>query len=792
MKLRGRSLLPDTYADNMSLQVFHSGGPGWQPSVELCLGGERSITPAVMLTVQRYSAIGGIRIERVANGPGIGYMDAPTTDSLRWKAPGDTNYGATIDIAVGETMTLPSEDGDKSIQVTRVLDNDLSSTEIVCLVDTCNNICGGPNFVSEDANGNTYSLAALYNGGSAAVTLTQLDATGCSVFFEAPVSDAVQIVADEFTVPIGASWITTWSAGDIVIAAGAWYGLWIKRAFTATISAQIPAAIELTYTSGAVTGLRCDLRGLTRRGQASHEALLLFVGVDAQPDYEAAPADSGATLADLTYDIIPAEEHTYYWEILDRNPFGLIAVSQGAEPYYVAADGTGAPAPPADPSQVFLLAQEDGTILVSAEYTSSQDSTSNRANRWLVYETFDGTAPNPAVDTPVEYLLAVGLPMEHVTAAQIDDTPYKVIVHTARYDSDAVLEAESLDDTVHTATATYAWFPTRRPDVTVGRGQGQKVAFVEPDETVVIDAGTNTRWIITASNTQLWYGDTLVYVLTDTELRTTFAFQTGTVSGAAASSVEVSGGKIYFSAAGVRQVEIDPAGTISIERVANGDNEAAVATIPGAPTLTTRCTYTQSNAYAYGGTYSALMAADGTAGISFQRRMITTSLASFKLGAKYTLSAWVYIPAGCTVSYARIQLYLNGVLYQTATVTTKGSWIFTTITATAPAESTSSNWHLILTVSGDSSNLDNKVYWDNISLVEVEDTPTITVGSIDESVAVDEVNEPGATWVRYGELVFPVYSPIPGSNIAAFAVDSAGVVKTDITAVVCNTDEECF
>jgi hypothetical protein len=779
--------VPDTYANNMSLRAYHSGD-GWQDDVSLSVGGACSLYPANGLAWRRESAIGGIRIDRVeaSNGTGIGQLTAESSDSLTWTAPGEA-AGEEVEILQGETRTLPSENGEKCIVVTRVRDNELQGIENVVLIDRYNTVVAGSNFVSESASGDKNRGVWLVNEGTETVTLIELVATGCEFELEAPDGGGlIEVTADEDTEPAAPSWVSSWNAGDITIAPGAAYGLRIRNTYTDAISAAVPAVITIEYNTVSLTGLRCDQRGLSRRGMESNAAFLLYVGVDAPPTCSGEPDDERATVAALTYTYTPAEEHTYYCETLERNKFGLVSAPDTATPVRIDASGDDVGRRPSAPSEIVVLAQEDGTVLVSAEYRPVADALAYRADTWLVYETFDGTAPDPVVDTPTEYALITGVPLVHLTAAQIDDSPYKVIVKTARGD----IECE--DETIYSATVTYEWYPTRRPQVAQGAGHGPDLDFTEPSETIVIDVATNTRWIITASNTQLWYGDTLVYVLTDAELRTTFAFQTGTVSGAAASSVEVSGGKIYFSAAGVRQVEIDPAGTISIERVANGDNEAAVATIPGAPTLTTRCTYTQSNAYAYGGTYSALMAADGTVGTSFQHRLITASPALFKPGATYTLSAWVYIPAGCTVSYARIQLYLNGVLYQTATVTTKGSWIFTTITATAPAESTSSNWHLILTVSGDSSNLDNKVYWDNISLVEVEDTPTITVGSIDESVAVDEVNEPGATWVRYGELVFPVYSPIPGSNIAAFAVDSAGVVKTDITAVVCNTDEECF
>jgi hypothetical protein len=450
------------------------------------------------------------------------------------------------------------------------------------------------------------------------------------------------------------------------------------------------------------------------------------------------------------------------------------------------------------------------------------------------------------VDTPVEYLLAVGLPMEHVTAAQIDDTPYKVIVHTARYDSDAVLEAESLDNTINTTTATYAWFPTRRPDVTVGRGQGQKVAFVEPDETVVIDAGTNTRWIITASNTQLWYGDTLVWVLTETELRTTFSFRTGTVTGAAASSVEVD---IEQANAGQQRVILDlydvyddSSRWASVLSFLRGADIPCMAGLIGTRIdlflpawVATLQRYPRVEYFNHGdihgdleftGPNYATQLASMQACHNKALSVLGVTLRGFGAPGAQTCDAntiavmtamgyefWVFnaqvTPPGCRgierlggemespsgqINYANFIATYDPAVPLACFTGHPQEW-------TTPEERADFQSIISYLVSQGvlfttpARFFDKKIWFGvgGVRVLEIDPaTATITVGSIDESVAVDAVNEPGATWVRYGELVFPVYSPIPGSNIAAFAVTSAGVVETDIACIVCNTDEECF
>ena len=803
--------MADGYKNYASLIFYHSGAElvgGWQPDVSLCLGGKMSSTPAAGLTVRRDSAMGGVRIDRVegACGPGWGYLDAAGPGTLRWKAPGDGDYGLSVAVAYGETMTLPSEDGEKYCVVTRVRDNDLEGTERVLLLDTFNTICGGPNFVSEAASGMLYRAGFLYNQGSLAAEITEISVEGCMWGLEEPDADGnLQEIADQYTEPIGVSWLHAEPPDPPLptIQPGAAYGLWINNPFGADVDPCIGVRVEITYTSGLLIGLHCDQRGLTRRGQLSHAELQLHVGVDVAPDY-VTPADTGPVVrveagdpvdiaaAGLTYDVIPAEAHVYHWAILERNPFGILSAVGDLQKKYVNADGTAAEVPPADASEVLLLAQEDGTILVSAEYRKNLDLEANRANRWLLYETFDGTAPDPAVDTPVVYELAPDLNLEHVTAALVEDTPYKVIIHTARYDEDGVKVAESVGATVYTATASYIWFSTRRPKVSYGRDHGQEVEFVEPAETVIIDAGTNTRWIRNASSTQLWMDDLLIWVLTASELRTTFGIEPGTVGGAASASVEVSGGKIYFGVAGVRQIEIDPAGTTAIERVADGDNEAAMATLlPGTPSLT-RCTAVQSADYAYAGTYSFKLATSGASGTGISYRGGYGS-ANWKAGATYTLSGRVYIPVAATgVTYVRPRMYINNVDYYQSSITTKGSWQYFTKTVTAPDIITNENWNITLYVSCNAADTTVVVYFDAISLVETTSTPRITVGSVDESRVVAEMHEPCAVWARYGELVFPAYSGEVGRHEGAMAVDGSGVLKTDVTVVVCETEAECL
>lgn len=564
--------MPDAHADKVSLVVYHTGAEiadGWQPVVADSLGGHKSSTLAKSLSWQRYSPINGVRLTHVEgyHGEGSGTLQAVTVDTLRWKPPGQTTWSATVNVPYGEERVIPwaSLSGNylKTIKVKRVLEVDLVGEETVYLRDTFNTVMVGDDFISEDI-GYTYSAVGLYNAGSVQATSIELmipDADGMRDWLrfstEAPSGGVIQTIADQFTEPTGASW-TYYKAG-VTVAAGAWLGLWIRRQFTADVSAYKRAGIRVAYTSGVANNLHCDLRGLVRRGKASRREYQLFVGQDAEPDFDSPPQDTAAVQADLAYALAP--DHTYYHETLYRNAYDLVAPPQQTTRLIIDAEGVVVMNPPSGPSDVKLLAQSDGTILVTAHYLKSLDAAAEQANRWAIFLTADGTDPDPDIDEPVVETMCSSGVLEYTTSAHMDETPIRCIVRTRRDDGENPA-SDSENATIYTATTTYWWANLPAPDLAIGRTYGAYAAITEVTSPVYIDEERNVRWVVTGHSVELWADTVLVWTLYENDWKPEFSVLLGDVSDPGVGTVEIGiwdavAKEIFVNVNGTRRLRVD-------------------------------------------------------------------------------------------------------------------------------------------------------------------------------------------------------------------------------------------
>jgi len=565
--------VPDAHADKVSLVVYHTGAEiadGWQPVVANCLGGERSCSLAKSLSWQRYSPISGVRLIHVEgySGEGSATLQAVTVDTLRWQPPGETTWSETVEVPYGEERIIPwaSAGGNytKTIKVKRVLNADLVGEETIHLRDTYNTVAAGDDYTSEDV-GYTYSAVGLYNAGSAQATGLELlipDADGMRDWLrfatEVPVDGAIQTIADQFTAPTDVEW--NYYKASLTLAPGAWLGLWMRRQYTADVSAHKRVEIRAAYTSGGLDNLHADLRGIARRGKASHRQYQLFVGQDAPPDFDAAPQDTAAAQEDLSYGPLDAD-HTYYYEELYRNAYGLVAAPQETTRLPLDAEGDVLINPPSGPSDVGLLAQSDGTILVTARYFKSLDAAAAQANKWAIFLTADGTDPDPDVDEPVVETMSSSGILEYTTAAHLDETPIRCIVRARRDDGENPV-SDSENAAIYTATATYWWANLPRPDLAIGRTYGAYATVVEPDSPVYIDEAKNVRWVITGHSVELWADTALVWTLSDDNWKPEFSIITDDVSGAGVGTVEIGtwdvGAKeIFFNVNGTQRLKVD-------------------------------------------------------------------------------------------------------------------------------------------------------------------------------------------------------------------------------------------
>jgi len=83
------------------------------------LGGRRSSDVLTCISALPV-VMGGVEINQVAAlcGPGLGTLSLFGSNELKWKAPGESDFGTPVAVGAGGTFELPGKDDDKWIQVT--------------------------------------------------------------------------------------------------------------------------------------------------------------------------------------------------------------------------------------------------------------------------------------------------------------------------------------------------------------------------------------------------------------------------------------------------------------------------------------------------------------------------------------------------------------------------------------------------------------------------------------------------------------------------------------------------
>jgi hypothetical protein len=209
-------------------------------------------------------------------------------------------------------------------------------------------------------------------------------------------------------------------------------------------------------------GLSARLVACTAEGRslyrAANDALAryeLYRGVDAEPDFSAAPWETFASLPHETAALDPADPGgavEYRFVLRRRNAHNL--VSRNARSWSLVLDDAGAAvaAPPSDPDEVLLEPAAAGTVRVRASYSAEADG-SLAADAWLVYLTDDSGDPNPAVDEPAEVPMVIrgGLAaLDWTSPASADGATVKVLVRTRR---SGTPDVDSIGTTVYETTA---------------------------------------------------------------------------------------------------------------------------------------------------------------------------------------------------------------------------------------------------------------------------------------------------------------------------------------------------
>lgn len=271
------------------------------------------------------------------------------------------------------------------------------------------------------------------------------------------VGGAVQAIANQDTEPSGVSWSTarTLATGVSIgtLGPGEQGVLWIHRETVAnsTAIALVTNKIHIEYDSYGVSYGEI-LAGCYRFENTGIEGYELHVGTAALPDLTEEPFETFSSLPHGSFSLGNGE----HWCVVNyRNRYNLL--SQYLNPTIIiyspaSAEGEQDAHPPSAPIAQKWAPAAGGTVYLEAVYYGQTDAESDRADTWRVYTSFDGTDPEPGVDTPYEEAMVFvdgSAFLDYTTAAQAHGADCRVIV--IAYSS--ANDLESTNDTVSTTTA---------------------------------------------------------------------------------------------------------------------------------------------------------------------------------------------------------------------------------------------------------------------------------------------------------------------------------------------------
>lgn len=212
-----------------------------------------------------------------------------------------------------------------------------------------------------------------------------------------------------------------------------------------------PAALAYAPPPAAVLAVEGAAEGLYRVSDATLAGYLLYRGVDAAPDLDAAPWQTFAALPYTTPALAADARHVLV--LRRRDAYGLVSRNNAGRSVDLDAAGDELPARPSDPGSVSVAPAAGGTVLVTARYAYGADGAA-AADAWLIYLRSDGVDPDPAVDAAVEVpmIRADGVAkLSYTSAAFAEGATVKAIVRTRR---SGTPDVDGVGSTIHAATAT--------------------------------------------------------------------------------------------------------------------------------------------------------------------------------------------------------------------------------------------------------------------------------------------------------------------------------------------------
>lgn len=398
---------------------------------------------------------------------------------------------------------------------------------------------------------------------------------GIALAIEAPVSGAIQEIADDTTSPTSVTWSTSiaLASGPSVasLTSGGTYGLWIHRQTPAgaTASPRMEIALEFDFTWSGNSYAE-SMYGLYRVEDTTLPSNLMHVGVDADPDYDAAADDTGAL--PLVYTVTPPGAGTQEHRVIVRtqNPYGLLSLNRYLRTVTVDDAGDIVTPDPSDPYDVQAVNIGTGRISLRANYSTFGD-VSNAADQWAIYIRGDGVNPDPNTDTPTLVSMSAA-PIGQGPVMGLLTTlgpypkrmPIKILVRSRKQSTGAEsTNTTPVSLTVNSIADGSAW----QPRVFLGRSNAVGFAGESILTDTVINEANNIFLRRRNGASELWNDTQLVwrwrYDSIDTERNgfwTTFSRVAGSVSGAAVGSgvIEyVDANTLYVPVNGVRRMKID-------------------------------------------------------------------------------------------------------------------------------------------------------------------------------------------------------------------------------------------
>src|SRR5690554_491040 len=348
----------------------------------------------------------GVEYVSQRNSTGVGTITAYANNQFAYTAPGDTE-GALVTVAYGDTKTLLSNNNDAYVRVTRDINN--TEQEGATLSLRVCPVYGNAVGMSEvSQSGSTeYRGLILYNGSSEDMDFITINGdTGLEVGYEVLTSGAMQEIADAETAPSGVTFSSSVIPPDL--AAGESLGVWLKRTVAASATVEsLSYELNIAFDWGATVGQDLYYGGSTRVYDDSLAGYELYIGDDTQPDFNAAPTETSATLPISTALTPPgAGDKTYYAATRYRNKYDLVSLNVYAEPIRINDTGAVVTDDLSAPYDVALSQGTSGEIDITATYDPNQGT--YQADTWYIFISTDGTDPDPNTDTPIEVSVQFG------------------------------------------------------------------------------------------------------------------------------------------------------------------------------------------------------------------------------------------------------------------------------------------------------------------------------------------------------------------------------------------------